>query len=78
MEASSGANPSRWQREINNILEVQIARYPFLVQMRALMRQLQDERANWPVLLPLLFVFFVLVYRNERKKVKRLLRHLAE
>jgi hypothetical protein len=58
-----------WRRQARNILETQIARYPLLVQLRAVWRQLQDEREGWVYLLPLLAVVFVGTYRAERKKL---------
>jgi hypothetical protein len=69
---------STWRRQVNNILETQIARYPFLVQMRAVWRQLQDERESWPILLPALAIFFFLVYRRERKIVAAIIRDVAD
>ncbi|HMQ29533.1 MAG TPA: hypothetical protein PKD53_02350 [Chloroflexaceae bacterium] len=69
---------SAWRRQVNNILETQIARRPFLVQMRAVWRQLQDERAIWPVLLPLVAVVFYLVYRRERRLVVAALREVRK
>ncbi len=65
-----------WRRQVNNILETQIARYPFLVQMRAVSRQLQDEREAWPVLIPLLIVLFAGFYRAERARVRRRIEEL--
>lgn len=69
---------STLRRQINNILETQIARYPFLVQGRAVWRQLEDERESWPVLLPIVAVVFFLVYRRERKIVQAVVRELAD
>ncbi|MFV9504377.1 MAG: hypothetical protein AB4911_07410 [Oscillochloridaceae bacterium umkhey_bin13] len=69
---------SRWQRQLNNILETQIARYPFLVQFRAVWNQLLDERASWSLVLPVSLVIFLLTYRRERKRVKAILRNLAD
>lgn len=68
---------STWRRQAGNIVETQIARHPFLVQMRAVWRQLQDERESWPILLPVVAVVFFLVYRRERKFVKRVVSELA-
>lgn len=59
---------SRWRRQAINILETQIARYPLAVQLRAVWRQLQDEREIWPYLIPLLLVVFLGTYRAERAK----------
>ena len=69
---------STWRRQITNIFETQIARYPFLVQLRAVWRQLQDERESWPILLPVLLVVFAVVYRRERKKVAALVRRVGD
>lgn len=69
---------STWRRQADNILETQIARYPFLVQLRAVWRQLQDERESWPILLPVVAVVFVLVYRHQRKLTEALIREVAE
>lgn len=71
-QAAPAAPPEpAWRRQVNNILETQIARYPFLVQLRAVWRQLQDERASWPVLIPFLLVLFAGFYRAERARVRR-------
>ena len=59
-----------WRRQAENILETQLARYPFLLQMRALWRQLQDERESWPVLLPVLALLFIGFYRAERARMR--------
>jgi hypothetical protein len=67
--ADPPAPESRWRRQVRNIVETQIARYPLLVQLRAIWRQLQDERASWPYLLPVLAVVFIGTYRAERKKL---------
>ncbi len=77
------AEPSRddesaWRRQMRNILETQIARRPFLVQMRAVWRQLQDERGSWPVLLPLVAVIFYLTYKRERRLVEAALREIRD
>jgi hypothetical protein len=69
---------SAWRRQVDNILETQIARYPFLVQMRAVWRQLQDEREHWSWLLPVLAVVFLVVYRRERKFVAAVVRDLRD
>ncbi|MBX0329857.1 hypothetical protein K2Z83_19520 [Oscillochloris sp. ZM17-4] len=57
-----------WKRQAANIVETQLARYPLLVQLRAVWRQLQDEREIWPYLIPLLAVVFIGTYRAERRK----------
>lgn len=57
-----------WKRQAASILETQIARYPLIVQLRAVWRQLQEERAIWPYLIPLLVVVFIGTYRAERRK----------
>ncbi|NTU84828.1 MAG: hypothetical protein HGA45_36600, partial [Chloroflexales bacterium] len=67
-----------WRRQLNNVLETQITRYPFLVQVRAVWRQLQDERESWPILLPVLAAVFFLVYRRERKLVEAIIRDVAD
>lgn len=69
---------SAWRRQVNNIIETQIARRPFLVQMRAVWRQLQDERGSWPVLLPIVAVLFYLTYRRERRLVEAAVREVRE
>lgn len=69
--APAPAPEPAWRRQVNNILETQVARYPFLVQVRALWRQLQDEREAWPVLIPLLLALFAGFYRAERARVRR-------
>lgn len=68
----SEPSQSAFRRQINNALETQIASRPLLVQLRAVLRQLQDERENWPILLPLLLVLFVVVYRRERSRIAAL------
>jgi hypothetical protein len=65
-----------WLRQVESILETQIARYPFLVQSRAVIRQLEHERKDWPWLLPLLAAFFFFTYRNARKQVLKVEREL--
>jgi hypothetical protein len=70
-EAESEQQASIWKRQAANVLETQIARYPLLVQLRAVWRQLQDEREIWPTLIPLLIVVFVGTYRAERKKLRQ-------
>lgn len=69
---------STWQRQVNNILETQIARFPFLVQLRAVWRQLDDERESWPILLPVVLVVFLFFYRRERKFVAAMIRNLRD
>jgi hypothetical protein len=59
-----------WKRHTANIVETQIARFPLLVQLRAVWRQLQDEREIWPYLIPLLVVVFIGTYRAERDKLR--------
>lgn len=68
---SSAAPQPAWRRQLGNIIETQIARYPFLLQLRAIWRQLQDERESWPLLIPFLLVLFVGFYRAERARIKR-------
>ncbi len=63
----------RWKQMLHNILETQIARYPLLVQLRAVWNQLQDEREFWPYLIPLLILVFLGTYRGERKRVQALI-----
>jgi hypothetical protein len=72
-EADPAPEPSAplWRRQAANIIETQIARYPLLVQLRAIWHQLQDEREIWPLLLPLLAVVFVDAYRAERRKLRK-------
>ena len=72
MTHSSDTNerePSRWQRQVDSIIETQINRYPYLVQGRAVLRQLRHERESWPLLIPLLLFVFIVVYRRERRKL---------
>lgn len=69
---SASAEPtSAWQRQMDNIIEVQLARYPLLIQLRAIWRQLQDDRASWPYLIPLLLIVAIGTYRSERNKLRR-------
>lgn len=70
-EPVGDAQPSQpaWRRQLDAILETQIARYPFLVQSRAVLRQLEHERESWPLLIPVLLVVFYVTYRSERRKV---------
>jgi hypothetical protein len=72
------AEESAWQRQVRNIVETQIARYPLLVQLRAIWRQLADERASWPVLLPLLLIVAVGTYRAERNKLRKMIDDLRD
>lgn len=74
----SNPKPSRWQRQLSNILETQLARSPLLLQLRAVGNQLLDERANWILVLPAALILFLLTYRSERQRVKALLRDLAD
>ncbi|RRR65960.1 MAG: hypothetical protein EI684_21620 [Candidatus Viridilinea halotolerans] len=60
--------------QLNTALETLLASNPLFVQVRALLRQLEEEREHWPVLLPLLAMLFVVVYRRERARVQALLR----
>jgi hypothetical protein len=69
---------SRWRRQAGAILETQITRYPFLVQGRAVLRQLEHERESWPLLIPLLLVVFFLTYRKERRKLLAVARELRD
>ncbi|GIV95052.1 MAG TPA: hypothetical protein DEF43_00780 [Chloroflexus aurantiacus] len=57
-----------WQRRLLAILEVQLARFPWLIQLRATWRLLREERRDWPWLLPLLAVVFITTYRRERRR----------
>jgi hypothetical protein len=41
-----------------------------LVQLRAIGRQLADERGIWPYLIPLLLIIAVGTYRGERNRIK--------
>jgi hypothetical protein len=60
---------ARWRRQLKNIIETQLARYPLLVQLRAIWRQLQDERESWPMLIPVLLIIAIGTYRAERMKL---------
>lgn len=60
---------SAWRRQIQNIFETQLARYPLLIQLRAIWRQLQDERDVWPILIPVLLIVAIGTYRAERRKL---------
>jgi hypothetical protein len=68
----------RWRSQVESILETQIARSPFLLQGRAVLRQLRHERESWPLLLPLLIFVFVRAYRQERRKVLAAQREIEE
>ncbi|WP_287158294.1 hypothetical protein [Chloroflexus sp.] len=57
-----------WQRRLLAILEVQLARFPWLIQLRATWRLLREERRDWPWLLPLLAIVFITTYRRERRR----------
>lgn len=70
--------PSLWRRQAESILETQIARYPFLIQSRAVVRQLEHERKDWPWLLPILAVVFFFTYRSARKRVLAVERELRD
>ncbi len=67
-----------WRRQLHAIIETQIARHPFLFQMRAVARQLRYERENWSILIPLLGLLFAAVYWRERRRVFALARKLAD
>lgn len=67
-----------WRRQLHAIIETQIARHPFIFQMRAVARQLQYERENWSILIPLLLLIFAAVYWRERRRVFALTRKLAD
>jgi hypothetical protein len=70
-QSESTEPTSAWQRQMDNIIEVQLARYPLLIQLRAIWRQLQDDRASWPYLIPLLLIVAIGTYRAERNKLRR-------
>ncbi len=70
--------PSRFRSQVESVFETQIARYPFLVQMRAVLRQLEHERENWPILIPFLLVVFLFTYRRARKRVLEIERELRK
>jgi hypothetical protein len=75
-ESDKPQRGAAWRRQASNILETQIARFPFLVQLRAVWHQLQDEREHWPWLLPVLAVVFLAVYCRERKFVETVIREV--
>lgn len=64
-------NTSVWQRQLQAIAEVQLARFPFLIQLRATWRLLREERPDWPWLLPLLAIVFIRTYRRERARLRQ-------
>lgn len=64
------ATTPAWQRQLQAIAEVQLARFPFLIQMRAIWRLLREERPNWAWLLPLLAIVFIRTYRRERERMQ--------
>lgn len=66
------------RRQLARVVDTQIARRPFLLQARAIWRQLEDERELWPYLLPLLLVVFLGTYRVERKRANRVLADLQD
>jgi hypothetical protein len=68
----------RWRRQAASIIETQIARSPFLLQGRAVLRQLRHERESWPFLIPLLLFVFVAVYRRERQKLRAVEQELED
>jgi hypothetical protein len=68
----------RWRRQAASIIETQIARSPFLLQSRAVLRQLRHERESWPFLIPLLLFVFVTVYRRERRKLRAVEQELED
>lgn len=65
---------SFFNQQLSNALDTLIASNPLLVQLRAIGRQLQDEREHLPLLLPLLVILFIVVYRRERAHIQGLLR----
>jgi hypothetical protein len=69
---------SRWRRQVDSIVETQIARSPFLTQSRAVWRQLEHERESWPILLPLVLLAFAYVYARERRRVFQVQRALND
>ncbi|WP_298820372.1 hypothetical protein [Chloroflexus sp.] len=64
-------NRPDWQRQLQAVIEVQLARFPFLIQLRATWRLLREERHDWPWLLPLLAVIFARTYRRERQRLRQ-------
>ena len=51
-------------------LEVQLARFPLLIQARAYWRLLLTQRRDWPWLLPLLALIALRSYRRERRRIQ--------
>lgn len=76
--AAGGGKPSQFRRQIDTIIETQIARFPFLVQMRAVLRGLEHERENYPWLLPFLTLVFLFTYRRARRRVLQIERDLRD
>jgi len=76
--SEQAAQKSRWRRQIDTIVETQIARYPYLTQGRAVLRQLEHERENRLVLIPILVLLFIIFYRNERRKLLAVQRDLQD
>lgn len=70
--------PPLWRRQIDTIVETQIARYPYLTQGRAVLKQIETERENRLILVPILLVLFAIFYRNERRKVLAIQRDLED
>lgn len=64
------ATTPAWQRQLQAIAEVQLARFPLLIQLRAIWRLLREERPDWPWLLPLLAIVFIRTYRRERERMQ--------
>ncbi|ACL24768.1 hypothetical protein [Chloroflexus aggregans] len=64
--------PPAWQRQVQAIVEIQLARFPVLIQLRATWRLLREERPDWPWLLPVLAIIFARTYRQERARLRRL------
>ncbi len=77
-EPDDAAGEPLWRRQLHAIIETQLARHPFLFQMRAVGRQLQYERENWSILIPLLVLLFAAVYWRERRRVFAIARKLAD
>ncbi len=63
--------PPSWRQRAQNLIEIQLARFPFIIQLRATWRLLREERADWPWLLPLLAFVFITTYRRERQRLRR-------
>ncbi len=77
-EPEDSGQERRWLRQLKAVIETQIARRPFLFQMRAVARQLRYEREHWSVLIPFLLLVFIVVYRRERARVLELARRLSD